>query len=281
MSESRLRAFADDALLLVDVPDLESLERRGHDLRNRRRTAVVASLVLVALLGTWVVQDRTTRADGPDTIDTPARPVVPYPGNRMQTMPAGTYELRPSADPDDPTVLVTLPDGWNNWEGPNRFDGHQSDDPTTGRYNEPALVRASWYVGLVVAKLVAVAGRSCPTAFAREDFLEGFEPTVSALVHLPGMRVLQGPERVNAFGYPAVHVVAEETKAARSCESDVFLSSRNGAFGTQPWTELWVVDVDGVPLTVFTSYEGDPPRKYLDELASVVASIEFSTADER
>ena len=61
----------------------------------------------------------------------------------------------------------------------------------------------------------------------------------------------------------------------------IFLSSRNGGFGTQPWTELGVVDVDGVPITVFVSHEGNPPRKYLDELASAVASIEFRTADER
>ena len=44
MSESKLRAFADDAGRLVELPDLDGLARRGRDLRTRRRTSVVAGV---------------------------------------------------------------------------------------------------------------------------------------------------------------------------------------------------------------------------------------------
>ena len=58
---------------------------------------------------------------------------------------AGTYELTPSRDGTEPTVLLTVPDGWNSWEGPNRFDGHRAGDS-----NEEALARSTWLVGLTV-----------------------------------------------------------------------------------------------------------------------------------
>ncbi|MEO6512887.1 MAG: hypothetical protein ABIO16_17955, partial [Nocardioides sp.] len=211
MSESRLRAFADEAVRLVDVPDLAALERRGRDLRTRRRTSVVASLAIVGLLGTWMVRDQWPSDEGPDKVDTPARVVLPYPGNQMQDLPPGTYDLEPSALRDDPTALVTLPQGWNSWKGPNKFDGHRAGDPTKGPYNEDALGRLTWYMGVLVVKVVGVGRDLCMQAPMSTTFVETAAETVEAIRAVPGYRVAEGPEAVETAGYPATRLVLTAT----------------------------------------------------------------------
>ena len=282
MSDSKLRAFADQAETLVTMPDLERLERRGHDLRNRRRTTVAAAIVLVALLGTWVVQDRMPRADRPDTVDTPVRAYDPYPGNEMHTLEAGTYELFPSAVDGEPTALVTLPEGWNDWEGPNRFNGHSPDDPTTGRYNEVALGRSTWSVAVLVVKLLAVTRDVCRERIPHKTWVDTYGQTVRALSRIPGYRLVEAPTKVKAFGYDATHFMYGATAELPTCAdgADVYVTSNSGAFGGQPTMEIWVMDVAGVPLTVIASTDGDVPPRIRQEQAGVVSSIEFLTHDQ-
>ena len=281
MSESKLRAFADDAGRLVELPDLDGLARRGRDLRTRRRTSVVAGLLAVALLGTWLVQDRSQQAHDPDPVNPPARAVDPYPGNEMQDLAAGTYELTPSLLRGDPTALVTVPDGWNTWEGPNRFNGHRAGDPTDGRYNDPALGRATWYVGVLVVKLVSVTDETCFHVPAHRRFVEGYADTVRAVSGIPGYRLTQGPDEGTEFGHRATHLALETTDALAECvnEALTFSTSANGSFTGDQRMELWVVDVDGVPLTVIASSSGEVPRRVRAELDQVVASVEFRVPD--
>ena len=59
MSEQRLRDLGRDAELLVDLPDLGGLERRGRALRLRRQVGVVAAAAVVATAGAFLFQDRT------------------------------------------------------------------------------------------------------------------------------------------------------------------------------------------------------------------------------
>jgi hypothetical protein len=280
MSGSQLRAFADEAARQVTLPDLDGLARRGRALRTRRRTTAGVALLAVALLGTWFVQDRAPRADGPDPVDTPVRAYDRYPGNQMHDLPAGTYELTPSSVRGEPTALITLPDGWNTWEGPNRFNGHRPGDPTTGRYNEAALVRATWYAGVVVVKILAVTRDLCLEQPGHYRFVGERAETVDAVSHIPGYEVVEGPDRGTAFGYPATHLVYRPTAALHGCpaEAEVFMTSNNGRFSGEDRMELWVVDVEGVTLTVVVGSSGDVPPRIWTELDAAVDSIEFLPA---
>ncbi len=281
MSDSKLRAFADDAARQIVLPDLDGLARRGHDLRTRRRTAAVAGVLAVALVGTWGLQDRSPRADGPDPSQVPVRAYDPYPGNQMHDLPAGTYELTPSKVRGEPTALVTVPDGWNTWEGPNRFDGHRADDPTAGRYNEAPLGRATWYVGVLVVKVLGVSEDVCFMVPGNYRFVDTYAETVAAVSSLPGYRMVAAPREGTTFGHRATHVVLRPRVAVDACvdEADVFLTSANGSMGGEEHLDLWVVDVDGVPLTVMKGATGDVPPEVLVEQDAVVDSIEFRVPD--
>ena len=140
MSEQRLRDLGREAEELVDLPDLGSLQRRGRALRFRRQVAVVGAAAVVATAGVFLFQDRTSDAPQPAPPRSDSSTV--YPGAQMEDLEAGTYELTPSRDGTEPTVLITVPEGWNSWEGPNRFDGHRDGDS-----NEEALARSTWVVG--------------------------------------------------------------------------------------------------------------------------------------
>jgi hypothetical protein len=278
MSETKLRAFAERAELLVDVPDLSGLERRGRALRTRRQALLVAAAVVLALVGTWVVRDSFPKAEEPTR---PVRPepglTQPYPGNNMQDLAAGTYEVEPSSVLGEPTALITLPEGWNDWEGPNRFNGHRPGDPTTGRYNETALARSTWMAGVLVVKVLAVADRVCESAWQPDNFVDTVDETVSAIARLPGHRIVGGPESVDAFGYRSVHLALRMAKAARSCDQDAwpYWTSRNGLLSAVDATDVWVVDVDGVPVTVMAWTEGDVPPRIRAEMKAIVESVQF------
>ena len=160
MSEQRLRDLGREAEELVDLPDLGSLQRRGRALRFRRQVAVVGAAAVVATAGVFLFQDRST--DAPQPAPPRSESSTVYPGAQMEDLEAGTYELTPSRDGTEPTVLLTVPEGWNSWEGPNRFDGHREGDS-----NEEALARSTWVVGLTVLDVQGVATRRCqPSVFS-------------------------------------------------------------------------------------------------------------------
>ena len=159
MTEQRLRDLGREAEELVDLADLGSLQRRGRALRFRRQVAVVGAAAVVATAGVFLFQDRIDRRPQPAPR---VGAVQPYPGAQMEDLEAGTYELTPSRDGTEPTVLLTVPDGWNSWEGPNRFDGHRDGDT-----NEEALARSTWFVGVTVLDVQWVATERCqPTVGA-------------------------------------------------------------------------------------------------------------------
>jgi hypothetical protein len=274
MSELKLREFGAEAERLVALPDRSVLERRGQAVRTRRRAVGVA-----AVAAALVVAFATLRAI-PDRHEEPVRPfpvkTQPYPGNHMKDLPAGTYELTPSAIRGEPTALITVSDGWNTWEGPNRFNGH-----VPGESNEQALDLYTWYVGALVVKVTAVADGPCDAGFSGGSFVDTYAETVAAIGHLPGYRRL-ATETTEAFGYPATYFDLRATADAESCKngSILFLTSNNGSFGGESRVEIWVVRVDGVPLTVMASSGGDVPANIQAELDAVVGSIEFVVPEE-
>ncbi len=158
MSDLDLKAFAARAEERMPLPDFTALDRRGRELRRRRQAAVVGVLACVlAIAGVLVVRNDSPKAVEPvrPPDDTPVQ-ALEYPGPVMKTLEAGTYELTPSPDPDYPRASITLPEGWNAWEGPNRFD---VKDSAAG--NEEALDEITWYAGILVVKVDGVASEPC------------------------------------------------------------------------------------------------------------------------
>jgi len=273
MSELKLRKFASRAEDLVILPDLADLDRQGHALR-RRRQAVVATLAacLLAVVGLVVVSHDSPRDVAPIRPPDDSGGVRSYPGNMMRDLASGTYEMDVSDASGFPNVRFTLPDGWNAWEGPNRFNGHAG-----GRSNEDALGHLTWYVGVVYLDVVAVATEPCGQ-------VRMVDPTVAAVTRamatVPGHRVVRDAGRVRAFGHPATHFRIRPTAALDDCPDQTMYVSGTGA-GIQPFTggasDVWVVDVGGHPIVVFAAHSKGVPPTIRREQAAVLASTEFTS----
>ena len=270
MNELKLREFADQAELLVRLPDLDGLRRRGGALRIRRQVGMVAAATLLAVTGAWLVHDRIPQTIEPAPPIDPVPGARPYPGPKMEDLDPGTYELSPSAVSTDPTVLVTVPRGWNSWQGPNRFEGQQREET-----NDDALLRATWYAGLLVVKITAVA-TTCTDPSSPDQFVETYRETIDAMKRVPGYRIVGEPVMEVRFGYPATHFVLRELPETLSCtDYNAFSTSAHDKVGVEKRTDLWVVDVEGTPLTVNVGTYGEVPPRVQAELEAMVDSIEF------
>ena len=271
MSEQKLKEFGARAEELVTLPDFSELDRRGGVLR-RRRIATVAALAacVLAVVVTVVRQDPPEAVQPIEPPDDPSIGGQLYPGNVMQTLDRGTYLLDPSRDDDHPRVRVTLPHGWNAWVGPNRFNGH-----APGRSNEEALTHATWYAGLLVLDVEAVASRPCRSPETGDEIGDSADALVAAIRRIPGHRVtLNEKEAHDKFGYPATHLRLRETPALEKCRAafDVFQTG-NGVVGGG--NDMWVVDVDGEAILVAGGADANTPPTVRRELQAVIDSIEF------
>ena len=276
MSEQQLKDFGAHAETLVELPEFAALDARGRNLRARRQVGVAAMLAaVVAVVGVTVTQIRRD--------DTDTRPVKPppsigaqtYVGGTMETLNEGAYRLHPSAE-TGLTAELTLPSGWNSWIGPNKFDGH-----APGRTNEQALGHQTWYVGVLVLEVDAVNTHGCGSP---RNSLETSKDVVRALGHTFSTEVVGPAESVHRFGYPATRMRLRVTKALTECgEADlsVFHSTADGFIqyadsGTV--MDVWVLDVDGIPIYVQEAWTPNAPAPVRSELDDVIDSIRLRHA---
>jgi hypothetical protein len=270
MSELRLREFGARAEELLPLPDFAGLDRRGR-VRRQRRLGVAAALVASVLA---VVGLMAMREDPAETVE-PAHKLDHariYPGAQMQTLDSGTYVLLPSFIPGHPQARVTLPTGWNSWVGPNRFNGH-----APGRDNGEALDHATWYVGVVVIEPESVASGWCNDD-QRSDVTTP-KMLSRAVSRIPGYRITREPETTAMFGYQATHFALRSTaEFRRSCPDGpgLFYAAERGLLGsfTEPM-DVWVVDVEGIPVLVQATWSARTPTAVRQQLTRVVDSIEF------
>jgi hypothetical protein len=284
MSEQQLKDFAARAETLVDLPDFDELDQLGRGRRLRRRVGLAAMLAAVlAVIGATAAQTHRTDADrGPATPPPPFAGAQPYPGATMSELEQGTYvvepdwvALRPGVEPPVlPVAELAVPEGWNAWVGPNRFDGH-----APGRTNEEALNHLTWYVGALVLKVEAVNTHGC----GQPDLgnLSTAEDLVAALGRTFGFEVLRAPEPVHRFGFPATRMRVRVTGAIEDCgdTTAVFDSASDGLipYAGPGWiADLWVVDVDGSPIYVQKIWSPNAPRTARRELDSVIDSIRIT-----
>jgi hypothetical protein len=276
MNEQQLREFGAHAEDLVEIPDLADLERKGARLQVRRRVSVATALaVVLTVAGVTFAQTHRPRTDDHPVHPTPSENARPYRGGTMKTLDEGTYALHPSFAESSLTAEFSVPRGWNSWVGPNRFDGH-----APGRSNDEALGHLTWYVGALVLEVDSVNTDGCGAPVS--GLLESPAQVVTALGRAFSMEVTRRPEQVRAFGYPATRLRMRVTKAAESCRKDtaVFHSSVDGYIQyayTGTLLDVWVLDVQGLPIYVQKAWTPNAPRHIRDQLDGVVGSIRISS----
>jgi len=268
MSDLELREFRARAEELVDLPDLAELEGRGRRLRQRR-IGLGAGLAAAVLAVTGGLMAANQRDDGDSTpIEPPddrAPAEIEYPGAVMETLDAGAYVLQPSLENGAPRVQLTVPEGWNAWEGPNRFDGD--------------LETTQWYAGLVVVEVEAIASQPCGPPERGGYIGESPEELVAALRRAPGFRVTVEEVPTEMFGHPATHLQLRSTPESRRCweRNNLLYTERNGnvAGGSESLADTWVVDLDGEAILIDVGYTPKTPPQIQRELYDIVDSIEF------
>jgi hypothetical protein len=279
MTEQQLREFGTRAEELVELPDFGELDRRGQKLR-RRRQSITAGVAACLLVVGAIITAQNLKPKAQEPVDPPELPakVTAYPGNHMTTLEEGTYELT-LGSPDAPVARVTVPSGWNAWEGPNHFDGH-----APGRSNEEALGHATWYAGLLVLQVRTVAAGPCDSVLHTVDVSErGTSAVVRAIRHVPWLEPTAPPERLTKFGHPAVHLSLEVALAKRCIVDMLFDTVGNGAVTGFPEdgarVEAWVVDVDGSTMVVWSVWTPNAPQQEVRDLRAMIDSIEFAFED--
>jgi hypothetical protein len=268
MSERVFEAFRDEAERLTEVPAFELIEQQGRALRRRRHAVVGAVaagvLAVTGVLATAGGEPRTLQPSGP------AGPsVTPYPPDRMITLDEGTYELHPYGALA-PAVRLTLPQGWNAWEGPNRFEGIQLGSTD----NDPALGSTTWLAGVLVLGVERVAAPPCRSRYVGQDDPDSL---AQAITRIPGMDVVSGPERTVRFGRPVTHVRLRHVEGD-ACGDFLFSTAMNGRIGfanvgRSDTYDAWVIQTDDRPILVWAPRSGAVPEAEVNDLMSVVDSI--------
>ena len=279
MTEQQLKEFGARAETLVEIPDFAALDRRGHDLRIRRRAGVAAALAAVlALSGAAVWQTQRSSVDD-KPIERPHSQTHTYQGASMKTLAAGTYQLHPSADEGKLVAELTLPRGWNAWVGPNKFDGH-----APGRSNGAALGHMTWYVGALALEVDQVNTHGCRGPGLR--VLESRRQVVDALSRAFSMELVREPRQVQRFGHQATRMQMRVTREFEDCpvpdDAVVFHSTLDGSIQYAPVgtvLDIWVVDVDGRPIYVQGAWTPNAPARARTELDGILDSIRFKNLD--
>jgi hypothetical protein len=275
MSDLKLQGFAVRAEERMPLPDFAELDRRGRVLHRRRVTAVagVAAACVIAAVGVVVLRDDSPKAVQPvHPPDDTSVQAMDYPGPVMEDLDPGRYALIPSSDPDFPRARISLPSGWNAWEGPNRFGGQES----TGS-NEEGLGESDWYVGILVVKVIAVTTRPCHDSSPNMTVVGSSpESLVRAIRRIRGYQMTESTEPLATFGHPATHFRLIATGADGTCDDNLFTTSANGVVGgTEDTEDVWVVDVDGYPVLVDSQLTAKTPPAVQRDLSDAIDSIEF------
>src|SRR4051812_4558270 len=104
MNDKLLKDFGAHAETLVEIPDFAQLDKRGRDLRIRRRAGAAGAPAAVgAVAGVVTPQPHRPGADdGP--VNPPPIKTRTFPSGTMKTVEPGPYRLHPSLVESDPTA---------------------------------------------------------------------------------------------------------------------------------------------------------------------------------
>ena len=281
MSERLLEAFREEVEHSTPLPDFELISAAGRNRRRRRHTVVTAVAACVLGVSGLLASTYGNRADpqpaGDSDGDSLARP---FPVGAMTTLEKGTYELEPSGT-SVPTVRFDLPDGWNSWVGPNRFEGLSDGTSDQVGSNEEVLGKGpGWLLGMLALTVDWLAQPGCTmTDVSRADTTE----LVEALTDVPRLEVVSGPEQGARFGHRVVHLRLREQRGTGACANPAYINAAPTAqvtyLGRGTTYDAWVIDLDGRPLLVWAAWTRDAPDDEVVDLLGVVDSIELVPPD--
>lgn len=270
MSEQQLKDFRAHAETLVEPPDFANLDRRGHELRVRRRAGVAGALAMVlALAGVLAQTHRTPAKDQPIQLPKLHSDARPY-WTQGENLAEGTYWIRPSLLDHRLIAEFTVPPGWNgSWVGPQHSRDVRGDQSK------------SWYTNALVLEVDKVSTTRClPEVIP----LETRQEVAAALAHAFSTKLLQAPEEVERFGYPATRLRLQVTKKANKvCPDTASVTFHTTQDGNIPFAppgtvlDLWIVDVDGRAIFVQRAHTPNAPPGAVAELDNVIRSIRFGT----
>ena len=287
MSEQRVKDFAEAAEQRVRVPDLADLTSRGRDLRRVRMAGggIVAALVLVAggLVVSLASHDRT--APAPDPAPSPRLETQELPVRSMGTLvdlrPGRDYVVRPwiAADDDPVRATFTGPAGGWVWRDDAAFRSVSGKLPSARPRERYAGV------GVMVADRVSAAPCGASTA-AWTLLADAPGQAAQQLAAAPGVRLMEPVRADTRFGHDGAHVRLEVPRLCPG-HDDVLLWGLSSRVDEEspglatvfyPGQELdvWVLDVGGTRVVVWSELSPDLPRTYAAQARELVDSIRLA-----
>ena len=109
-----------------------------------------------------------------------------------------------------------------------------------------------------------------------------YHQTVAAVRDIPGYRATVDRSGGDGlFGHPSTLIRLTPDAAQQECarDSQLFGTDTNGGIGLRGDLDVYVVDVEGLTYVVVANEVGSPPQEVRDELAGILASVEFVQPD--
>jgi hypothetical protein len=255
-------------------PDPNALERQHRDQRQHvaRRKATVFVLVGALALGgaalglTIVREKRVTPASNPSVGATSTTPAPQLPGGALDP---GRYVFT-SYDPGldaSYRVSINVPEGYAGYEGWAAIK--------TGTSQTAVSTMA---IGVIYADACHWQG----TRLDRSQISSTAE-VAAALANQRGLRV-SAPRDVTVDGFAGTYMERKVPAGTNLAKCDdgqfrVYLDAGRGSAAGQRYLvpgelqQLWIVDVDGVPLVIDASMNPGMPAEIRAELRQMVESV--------
>ena len=302
-----LKEFQEHAELLVPIPDLHDLQRRG--VRRRRiRVAVGAAAVAFTLAvgGTLVANVVDQRLAIEPAQTHPSRTVrtpTPTPDTHLRFLRPGSVHVFGPLDADVASAgagflrarFVVPGSSWYWRElAPGADQGLDHMVGGLRMANSAGANPAAPYIRVAVAPISGVSPQRCPGGayMPVQPLPASVLSAVQALVAPAGVEVLAAPTRVHKFGYEAAHVRFRVTQPCaggqpvvlwRAFQAGGDVDALSGQESLVPDLrryvfDVWVVDAGRTQAAVLASHPVDADAGDIAQMQQLLTSIRFQSS---